>query len=352
MRVLIVMLSSMGDVVHTLPGLTDAARANATIKFDWAVDEAFADIPAWHSHVENVFPIALRRWRRDLTSGAGRSEVRDYLKALRHEQYDAIVDLQGEFKSAFVARQARGPRYGYDGASAREWGAHLVYKEKLAVPKGEHSMARMRRLLSQALSYSYDEGSIAYGIARERLPPAPLQTEKPYIVFIHSTSWPSKNWPEQYWRELAERATVAGFSVVLPWGSKAECERSHKIAAGIANVLVLPKLSISDKAAIISRASATVGLDTGLSHIAAALDVPSVTLYGATDPNMCGTIGKNQIQITSEFECVNCHDTDCSFTKSAFKPACFESVMPDVVWRRLEQLLGASVKSEPAYQIA
>ena len=213
-------------------------------------------------------------------------------------------------------------------------------------------MARMRRLLSQALSYSYDAALIDYGISRERLPPSSLQTEKPYVVFIHSTSWASKNWPEQYWRELAERVAVAGFSVMLPWGSEAECERSHRIAAGVANAIVLPKLSISEKASIISRANATVGLDTGLSHIAAALDVPSVTLYGATDPNMCGTIGRNQIQITSEFECVNCHDTDCSFTKSAFKPACFESMTPDVVWQRLEQMVGAPVKSEPAYQIA
>jgi heptosyltransferase I len=351
MRVLIVRLSSMGDVVHTLPALTDAARANPTIKFDWAVDEAFADVPAWHSHVENVFPVALRRWRRGITSTT-RNDVKIFWMNIRRAKYDAVVDLQGEFKSAFVARQARGPRYGYDGASAREWGAHLVYRNKLAVPKGQHSMARMRKLLSQALSYSYDEGLIDYGIARERLPPPALQTDKPYVVFIHSTSWTSKNWPEQYWRELVERATVAGFSVVLPWGSEAEYERSHKIAAGVANVIVLPKLSISDKASIISRATATVGLDTGLSQIAAALGVPSVTLYGATDPKMCGTIGKNQIQITSEFECVNCHDTDCSFTKSEFKPACFEAMTPDIVWRRLEQMLSASVKSEPVYQIA
>ena len=213
-------------------------------------------------------------------------------------------------------------------------------------------MARMRRLLSEALAYTYDQGQVDYGIARERLPASRLQTEKRYLVFIHSTSWVSKNWPEQYWRELAERATLAGFSVVLAWGSEAERERSHRIANGVANVIVLPKLSISEKAAIISRATATVGLDTGLSHIAAALAVPSVTLYGATDPNMCGTIGKNQIQITSEFECLNCHETECSFTKSAFKPACFEGVTPEVVWRRLEQLPGASLKSERAYQIA
>ena len=351
MRVLIVRLSSMGDVVHTLPALTDAARANATIKFDWAVDEAFADIPGWHTHVENVFPVALRRWRREITS-AERNDIKSVLKNIRRAKYDAIIDLQGEFKSAFVARLARGSRYGYDGASAREWGAHFVYRNKLEVRKGEHSMMRMRKLLAQALSYSYDEGWIDYGISRDRLPSPALPPDKPYVVFIHSTSWTSKNWPAQYWRELAERATVAGLSVVLPWGSEAECERSYKIADGLANAVVLPKLSISHKASIISRATATVGLDTGLSHIAAALGVPSVTLYGATDPNMCGTIGKNQIRITSEFECVNCHDTDCSFTKSAFKPACFEAMTPGSVWRRLEQMLGASVKSEHAYQIA
>ena len=342
----------MGDVVHTLPALTDAARAIPAIRFDWAVDESFADIPAWHSSVKNVFPVALRRWRAGLTSAAGRSEVQDFMKDFRHEGYDAIVDLQGEFKSAFVARLARGQRYGYDGASAREWGAQLVYINRLSVPKGTHSMARMRRLLAQALEYSYDPDLVDYGIRRDRLPSSAMRIGQPYVVFIHSTSWASKNWPEQYWRELAERVVAAGFSIVLPWGSDAEHERSERISEGLANVVVLPRLSISEKASIIGGAAATVGLDTGLSHIAAALAIPSVTLYGATDPNMCGTIGANQIRITSEFECVNCHETVCSFTKSNFKPACFESVEPALVWRQLEELLGAPVKSEPAYQIA
>lgn len=342
----------MGDVVHTLPALTDALRAIPTIRFDWAVDESFADIPAWHLSVKNVFPVALRRWRRDLTSAPGRSEIADFLKAFRGIKYDAIVDLQGEFKSAFIARLARGERYGYDGPSAREWGAQLVYGNRFSVAKGTHSMARMRRLLAQALSYSYDPDVVDYGIVRDRLPSSELRTDRPYLVFIHSTSWASKNWPEQYWRELAERVTAAGFSVVLPWGSEPERERSQRIAEGLANAVVLPKLSISEKASIIGRAVATVGLDTGLSHIAAALEIPSVTLYGATDPNLCGTIGANQIRIASEFECVKCHETDCSFTKSGFKPACFQSVEPEMVSRRLEQLLGASVKSEPAYQIA
>jgi lipopolysaccharide heptosyltransferase I len=352
MRVLIVRLSSMGDVVHTLPALTDAARAIPTIHFDWAVDESFADIPAWHPHVGKVFPVALRRWRAGLSSAAGRGEAKEALRELRTESYDAIVDLQGEFKSAFIARLANGKRYGYDGASAREWGAQTVYREKFGIAKGTHSMSRMRRLLSQALGYSYDEAAVDYGIDRNRLPVSPLTIDRPYVVFIHSTSWASKNWPEQYWRELAASVTAGGYAVVLPWGSEAERERSVRIAAEQPNRIALPNLSISAKASIINRAAATVGLDTGLSHIAAALGIPSITLYGATDPNLCGAIGENQIHIRSDFECVGCHETDCSFTKNRFKPACFESLTPATVFPQLEQLLGTPVKSDRIYQTA
>lgn len=342
----------MGDVVHTLPALTDAARAHPGIQFDWAVDDSFADIPAWHSHIAQVFPVDLRRWRRGLRSATGRSELGEHLKGFRSNYYHAVVDLQGEFKSAFVARLAKGTRYGYDGASAREWGAHTAYQKKIAVPKGVHSMVRMRQMLSQALSYSYDEALVDYGIRRERLPAPPFQVDRPYIVLVHSTSWRSKNWPEPYWRQLGERATAAGFAIVLPWGNESERERATRIANNDPHAFVLPKLSIAEKAAIISRATATAGLDTGLSHIAAALNVPSVTLYGATDPNLCGAIGENQVHIQSDFECIGCHETDCSFKKSSFRPACFEHVDPAKVWRRLEEMVASSVKSEQHYKTA
>jgi heptosyltransferase-1 len=353
MRVLIVRLSSMGDVVHTLPALSDAAQANSSVRFDWAVDEAFAQIPAWHRNVEQVFPIALRRWRGDLASQTGPTEARAFLKTFRAEKYDLIVDAQGEFKSAFVARLAKGGRAGYDGASAREWGAHLSYGNKFNVPKGTHSMSRMRRLLSQALSYAYDETSVDYGIERARILPPPLKLKQPYVVLIHSTSWASKNWPEHYWRELAQKLSAAGFSIVLPWGSEAERERSSRIAADDANGIVLPQLSISEKASIIGAAAATVGLDTGLSHVAAALSVPSVTLYGATDPNLCGTIGEHQMQIASGFECVKCHETECTFAGATFKPACFEEIQPEYVWKQLQVVMAkAAARSKDVYQLA
>ena len=340
----------MGDVVHTLPALTDAAKAIPGLQFDWAVDEAFAQIPAWHSEVESVFPTALRRWG---SNPAGR-EVRQFRNELRRQRYDFVVDLQGEFKSALIARLARGVRCGYNAASVHERGAQLTYRKKFGVPKGVHSLQRMRKLLSLALGYSYAEYDVDYSIERSRLQSSALEIPEPYVVFIHSTSWESKNWPETYWRELTARAINTGVRVVLPWGSEAEGKRAERIAGGDERAIVLPRLSISEKASIISRASATVGLDTGLSHIAAALGVPSVTLYGATDPNLCGTIGDHQFQIASDFECVKCHQERCSYEgRTGDDPACFADLGVERVWPRLENLIKKSYsRSRNIYQLA
>ena len=340
MRVLIVRLSSMGDVVQTLPALTDAAKAIPGIRFDWVVDESFAQVPAWHESVENIFPSALRRWGKNATQAIRNGEVNAFLKRLRAQHYAHVVDLQGEWKSALIARLAKGPRHGYTAASVHEWGAQIAYQKKYFVTTHEHSIQRMRQLLAQALGYSIAAAEVDYGVARSRLGSVPPAIAKPYLVFVHSTSWSSKTWPEFFWQELTGKAIEAGFHVVLPWGSQDEYQRSQRIAARDDRVVVLPPLSISEKASVLSHAVATVGLDTGLSHIAAALDVPSVTIYGATDPFLVGATGRRQTHVTSDFECIKCHQVECSYEKpAAFKPACFIGVKPEKVWRALEQLM-------------
>lgn len=342
MRVLIVRISSMGDLVHTLPALTDAARALPDIRFDWVVDEAFAEVPAWHGSVETVLPSAFRRWRREPRAAWQSGEPRAFLRRLRTQHYDLIVDVQGELKSAGAARLARGVRYGYISRDVHEWGAQFAYRRRFAVAKGQHSIQRMRQLLAAALNYSYNADEIDYGIDRARLPPLPLALPTPYLVFIHSTSWTAKNWPVAYWQELTRRATAAGYAVVLPWGTELERQRATEIAAGHSSVIVLPPLSISEKATIIGGALATVGLDTGLSHIAAALAVPSVTIYGATDPNLCGTVGRNQAQVISTFECVRCHQTRCTYPSAAQPvPSCLVGITAGQVWAELAGLLKA-----------
>ncbi|HKR59858.1 MAG TPA: lipopolysaccharide heptosyltransferase I, partial [Pyrinomonadaceae bacterium] len=244
------------------------------------------------------------------------------------------------FKSAIAARLAKGPSTGHDRRGVHDWGAQFLYQRRFAVPKGMHSISRMRRLLAASLGYAAPETDVEYGIVRSRFESPALDLPTPYLVFIHSTSWSSKVWPEHYWQELLSLATANGFQVILPWGDYVERERSTRIAAGNQQATVLPQLSISQKAAIINGAAGTVGLDTGLSHIAAALDIPSVTIYGATDPRLVGATGKNQVHLASQFECVYCHETECTYPgPSEFKPACLVELKPEQVWQRLKVLM-------------
>jgi heptosyltransferase I len=337
-RVLVVRLSSMGDLVHTLPAITDAAKAIPGIQIDWSADRAFAEIPAWHSAVRNVLVSPPRR-----LTNLGSHDFREFFAKLRSTDYDLVVDLQGHWKSALITRLAKGFHSGYNNRSVNEWGAHLLYSKTYFVSKQQHSIQRMRELMARVLSYKFDEKNVDYGIDRSRLPVPPLDLKHPYLVFIHSTSWESKCWPENHWQELTGKAIDAGFHVVLSWGNRAEKERAQRIGAGRKEAIVLPDISISEKASVLAEAHATVGLDTGLSHIAAALDVPSVTLYGATDPFLIGATGKNQVHIASDFECVKCHRSKCDYSNATLeKPACFNSITPAVVWSALEKLLLAS----------
>jgi len=347
MRVLIVRLSSMGDLVQTLPALTDAAKAIPGIRFDWVVDQSFAQVPSWHPAVDTVIASDFRGWGKSWRESLKSKDPQSFLTQLRAHKYDLIVDVQGEFKSAFAARLAKGVRAGYDARSVHERGADITYRRRFSVPKGQHSIKRMRRLLSLALGYEYDETEVDYGIDRSRLPAPPVTVTEPYVLFIHSTSWTSKNWPEEYWRALTKRATTAGLRVILPWGDEAERQRALRIAQEQDRAIVLPQLSISEKASIISDARATVGLDTGLSHIAAALDVPSVTIYGATDPLLVGATGKHQIHLASSFECVRCHEHECFYRGATeFKPACLVEITVERVWRELQGLLNGRAVGE------
>jgi heptosyltransferase-1 len=347
MRVLVVRLSSMGDLVQTLPALTDAARAIPGITFDWVADESFAQVPAWHKNVQTVIPSAFRRWRKSWPQALKSREPQEFLRKVRTEKYDLVIDLQCELKSALASRLARGVRCGYESRAVHEWGAQFAYQKKFFVPKDRHSIQRMRQLMANALGYEYAQSEIDYGIDRARLGSVSVKLPERFLVFIHSTSWASKCWPEFYWQDLARKAISAGFSVVLPWGDEAERERALRIANGLDGVIVLPSLSISEKAAIINRACATVGLDTGLSHIAAALDIGSVTIYGATDPLLVGATGKHQIHMVSGFECVACHDTQCTYTGVAeFKPACLVEITPDKVWQKLEFLFSEAASTQ------
>ncbi|MBK5143949.1 lipopolysaccharide heptosyltransferase RfaC [Budviciaceae bacterium BWR-B9] len=297
MRVLIVKTSSMGDVLHTLPALTDAQNAIPNIRFDWVVEEGFAQIPSWHNAVDQVIPVAIRRWRKSWFSADTRKERAAFIAQLQSHHYDAIIDAQGLIKSAFlITRKAKGTKHGQDRHSAREPLASWFYDVKHAIPKNQHAVERTRQLFALSLGYPKPEQKGDYGIARRFLatPPADANT---YLVFLHATTRDDKHWPEQHWRELIALTADSGLRIKLPWGAPHEHERAKRLAKGFQHVEVLPKLPLEEIANVLAGAKAVVSVDTGLSHLTAALDRPNITLYGPTDPGLIGGYGKNQLSV-------------------------------------------------------
>ena len=302
MRVLVIKTSSLGDVIHTLPALTDAALALPEITFDWVVEEGFVDIPAMHNNVGKVIPVAIRRWRKNLLKSMRLGEWRQFKKAIGAEQYSAIIDAQGLLKSAWLTRYTHGPIYGFGNASAREPIASQFYHHKINVSKDLHAVERTRQLFAQALGYN-----LPYKVGRSGIHIADLPhpvIKKPYLLFFHGTTWGTKHWPEFYWKTLAQKVSAEGYQVMLPWGTKEEESRAERIASSSGpDVCVMPKTGLTAIAGWIAHAKGIVAVDTGLGHLSAALDVPTVSLYGPTNPGLSGAYGKNQIHLYANYDC-------------------------------------------------
>jgi len=345
-RVLIIKTSSLGDVIHTLPALTDAAHALPGIRFDWVVEEGFAEIPSWHPAVDQVIPVAIRRWRKNLWQTLKSGEWKAFKQRLRARKYDLVIDAQGLVKSAWLTRYVKAPVAGLDRYSAREGWASRFYDRRLSVATGQHAVERVRQLFAMALAYDLPEGIGNYGLDLERLqlPPA-----APYVVFLHGTTWATKHWPEVYWRELAERMGRRKLEVRLPWGNPAEKARAERIAQGLNNCQVLPKLNLAGVARVLAAAKACVAVDTGLGHLAAALDVPTISLFGPTNPGLTGAYGRTQIHQASDWPCAPCLQKKCTYKPSADDlarfdlkrewPLCFTRLNPEHVASRLSALL-------------
>jgi len=290
MRILLVKTSSLGDVIHNLPVVSDIRRHFPEARIDWCVEEGFAAIPRLHPAVERVIPVAIRRWRRNLFKAATWRELAAYGRLVQETPYDLVIDTQGLIKSAFVARRARGPLAGYSADSAREAVAAKLYDRNFSVDVGLHAVVRNRLLAGAALGYAVDDDAPDYGIG---VPPADFAwlPERPYVVLLTATSRDDKLWPEEHWLALGRALHAQGFRAVLPGGTQVERDRAARLAAGIPDAVAAPPMYIPDLAAVLAGAVATVGVDTGLTHLAVALKVPTIALYTATDPGLTGVLG-------------------------------------------------------------
>jgi heptosyltransferase-1 len=287
-RLLVIKTSSLGDVVHALPAVSDVAALPESWSIDWVCEEAFADIPGMHRAVDRVIPCAMRRWRSSLGSPATRAEIAALRATLRASSYDAVLDLQGLVKSAVIAAFARGPRHGYAWKSAREPLATLAYTHRHAVPWGQHAIDRNRQLTAAAIGTN--PGSpVEYGVRIDR---AAIGHGDPYVVALHATSRDDKLWPEAQWRLLLQRLSDDGVRAVLPWGNDAEHARALRLALDIGGASVPERMPPRELARLFAGATAVVGVDTGLAHLAAAVGTPVLCLFTATDPLLTGVVGE------------------------------------------------------------
>lgn len=288
LKILIVRVSSLGDVVHNMPMLADIARHHPHAQVNWVVEEAYTDLVRLNSHVREIIPIALRRWRRGLASAATRAEIGMFYRQLRRESYDLVFDTQGLLKTGVVMRMARlaagGRRIGLGNATAGsgyEPLSRLFHTHSVRVGRHTHAVLRARLVAADALGYRIDSPAdfglrapaSADGAHPIWLPP------EPYAVFFHATARAQKQWPAAHWVRIAQMLAARGMPVLLPWGSDAERHAAQQLAAQMPNARVLPRLSMMEAVLLAQRAALAIGVDTGLTHIAAAYRRPTIELY-------------------------------------------------------------------------
>ena len=292
-RILLVKTSSMGDIIHCLPAVTDLRNQYPDAEIDWIVDESFAAIPALHPGVSNVLPVAIRRWRKSFFCKPTWREMRTFRTRLREKHYNYVLDLQGLLKSAFIASQARGPRYGHDKVGARERLAPFFYQHTYTIPWSYHAVQRNRLLAAQALEYDLPE-NLDYGISVKPGQFPWLPTEQ-YAALLHGSSGQDKLWATSNWIELGAMLAKKGLTVVLPWGTADEHDRSVSLASQIPDAVITPALNLPTITELIAGAAIVIGVDTGLAHLSVATGRPTIGIYCATDPKETGLFGDNNV---------------------------------------------------------
>jgi heptosyltransferase-1 len=346
MKILIVKLSSLGDVLHLFPAVSDLRRTFPDVELHWLVEPAFAEAVGWHSAVNKVITVPLRAHKTDWWKiPALLSKLRTQLRA---ENYDIVLDAQGLLKSAILARLAGAAVFGFAAGSAREPLAARFYKKTARVADGLHIIEKNRQLVAKVFGADISRQA-DFGLAELRqsciqtgLPGALKDIAvKPYMVLLHGTTWSSKYWPEASWLELIALLARQGWRCLLPWGNEEERQRAVRLqAAGGEYAQVLPKLSLADLISVLLHANSFVSVESGIGHIAAALDIPGVMLHGPTDPGYSGILDKRCKHITSGIYCSPRFKRDCPRIKSVNEvPPCQLEIRPLEVYRQCVSLL-------------
>lgn len=338
MKVLIVKTSSLGDVIHSLPALTDALRAYPDLEVDWLVEKNCSEPLRWHGGVKRIIEMEFRKWRKMPWQAWRQKQWQKLHRELRRNHYDVIIDAQGLFKSAAMAFLAKGRRHGLAMGSSRDPVAPWLYHQRHEISWQAHAIERVRALFAKALNYPMPQNEADYGLQAFFNSHLSLSNPSKYIVFLHGTTWVTKLWPVTQWQALGQKLTAMGYEIHIPFGNESEKVRAEEIAR-VCDGQVLPPLTLKEIALELINAHAVIAVDTGLGHLTAALSVPTISLYGATDPNKTGTRGHNQQHLSVHYDCAPCLLQQCRWVDASQTPPCYESLMADRVLQSLQVLL-------------
>ncbi|MBC7755953.1 MAG: lipopolysaccharide heptosyltransferase I [Bdellovibrio sp.] len=294
MNILIIKLSSLGDVLHNLPIVWDIRAQYPEAKIDWLVEESYLSLlapllsNADFKGIDNIIPIAMRRWKKNLLSDQTRKEWRGFRQNFQTTQYDVIIETQGLLKAAWLTRLAkRSPNAaiaGLGNATEESGFEPLVrwfYTDSVQVPLRCHAVERSRWVAAAALNLPEPKNQPQF------YPPIFLQSlqtnetpfNKPYVLFFHATARAAKQWSEANWIALGNALAKQGKQVILPWGNAQEKAVSKRLSTQIPNSIVSPAFNINEWFGVIANAALTVGVDTGLTHLSAMMNTPTIELY-------------------------------------------------------------------------
>lgn len=357
MRILIIKLSSIGDLIHTFPAIVDANTKIKNIIIDWVVDEDFIGVVELQQQfchnrskdlINKIIALPLRKLKSNFWREIFKFPIKKLIKNLRTEKYDLIIDAQGLLKSAIVARLASSLMIsGFDFYSAKEPIASFLYDDKLKISKEWHAIRRLRELFANSLNYKYDPELIDYGFNRQNFinsfNTVPINDTK-YIVLLHGTTWETKHWPEGSWIELANLLSKQQFKIVIMTYGKKQQEFADRLLISNPEIKILSNLNFNQIAVVIANSIGVVAVDTGFAHLAASLNVPIIAIYGATSSIKSGVLGTNSINLQSKYHCSPCLAKFCieyKNGKSKIKQPCLQEITPEIIMQELNKFISS-----------
>ena len=285
MKIAIVKLSAMGDIVHAMVTLQYIKKSNPNIKIDWIVEQNFKQVLENNPHIDNILTVNLKRIKKNkLEIFSEIKKIKKYAK----NNYDLVIDAQGLLKSAIVARLLGSNRAGFSKNSIREKIASCFYHQKTEIAYNANTIDRNAKVISSPLSIEITPkmiiGKEAFLFYNDESDTAKeyLSIEKKNIIFIIGSTWESRNYPKEKFAKIADELKE---NVLIAWGEEKEQETAKWIEENSIYAKALPKINLNTLKEVISKSDLLIGNDTGPTHMAWGLNIPSITIFGPTPVN-------------------------------------------------------------------